>query len=105
MIAKLSIALGDVAREAAKLGATLLEKNNAMAEFDRGFIAYAGVVEKLAQAAGRPELADRIRSAGKAPDGHLRKKKSKGNAGESSMNGEQKKAETPVEIGVAAGDA
>jgi hypothetical protein len=63
----LADALGDVSREEAELSTTLIARNQAMAVSDRSFMNIAGIVERMARAAGLTEVADRIRPSSSRP--------------------------------------
>lgn len=67
LLAELTTALDDVARESVEFDTTLLAKSAAMAAHDRDFVSFAGVIERLALIAGLPELAERIRPSGREP--------------------------------------
>ena len=60
-------ALADVSRERAEADTTLVAKTEAMAAHDRDFVRFAGLVEQAARAAGKTDLADRIRPSNGDP--------------------------------------
>lgn len=67
LITELERALDDVAREKAEAAQVTVVRSAAVADNDTAFVALAGLVEAMARAAGRHELADRIRPSAREP--------------------------------------
>lgn len=67
LVLALDTALKHVARERSELTTQQLAKNEAMTENDRDFVHFVSLFEQAARAAGRPEVADRIRPSGRDP--------------------------------------
>jgi hypothetical protein len=67
LVTALQRALEDVARERAEAAQVTVARNAALAANDASFMALAGLIEAMARAAGKHEVADRIRPSTREP--------------------------------------
>ena len=67
LVDQLEAAVADVARERVELAQATVTRSAALVANDTAFVALAGLVEAMARAAGKHELADRIRPSAREP--------------------------------------